>query len=438
MNSRKVITNAGWIIACRILQAILQLIVSMMTARYLGPSNYGLINYAASLVAFVIPIMQLGLNAVLVQEIINKEVSDGEIIGTALAMCMSSAGPCILGVILFVMTVNGDEQITIIVCALYCTVLLFQVFEVIQYWFQAKLMSKYTSMLSLVAYFLVSVYKICILVSAKNIYWFAVSNALDYLIIGIGLIILYNHFSDKTLKVSKTTAVRMFKKSRYYIVSALMVMVFTQTDRIMLKLMIGNAATGFYSAAVACAGMTGFVFTAVIDSARPVIFESKKMNNKIYEGKLVKLYSIVIYMSLVQSVCITIFAKYIIVLLYGSQYGTSVPVLRIIVWYTTFSYIGAVRNIWILAENKQRYLWIINASGAFMNILLNLILIPFGGITGAAWASLITQFFTNFLLSYMIRPIINNNGFIIKSLNPLCFTDTLKKLFKIMFDRFIG
>lgn len=230
----------------------------------------------------------------------------------------------------------------------------------------------------------------------------------------------------------------MFNKSRYYIASALMVMVFTQTDRIMLKLMIGNVATGFYSAAVACAGMTGFVFTAVIDSARPVIFESKKMNNKIYEEKLVKIYSIVIYMSLVQSVCITIFAKYIIELLYGSQYGTSVPVLRIIVWYTTFSYIGAVRNIWILAENKQRYLWIINASGAFMNILLNLILIPFWGITGAAWASLITQFFTNFLVSYIIRPIVNNNSFIIKSLNPFCFVDTLKKLFNILFNRFIG
>lgn len=428
METGKVVRNAGWIIICRVAQAILQLVVSMLTARYLGPSNYGIINYAASLVAFVVPIMQLGLSSILVQEIINREVSDGETIGTALSMCLLSAIPCVLGVGCFACIANAGETITIVVCSLYSMLLFFQAFEVIQYWFQAKLLSKYTSILSLIAYFLVSAYKVFLLITAKSIYWFAVSNALDYLIIAIGLLILFKKFGNEPFKFSKVTAVRMFNKSKYYIVSSLMVTVFAQTDRIMIKLMMNDAATGFYSAAVACAGMTSFVFIAIIDSARPSIFESKKNENESYEKNIIRLYSLIIYMAIVQSVVVTVFARIIINILYGNAYLESIDPLRLVVWYTTFSYMGSVRNIWILAEGKQKYLWIINLSGAGMNIVLNSILIPFMGIMGAALASVFTQFFTNFLVSYIIQPIAYNNSLIIKSLNPKYCIQILEKI----------
>lgn len=418
MNSVKVIKNAGWIIICRVIQAVLQLVVSMLTARYLGPSNYGLINYAASLVTFVVPVMQLGLNSILVQEIIEHNAPDGEIMGTALVMNFVSAITCIIGVIAFVSIANAGERMTMIVCSLYSILLVFQAFEVFQYWFQAKLLSKYTSIISLVAYFIVSIYKVWLLIYSKSVCWFAVSNALDYLLIAVGLIIIFKRLTHAQLSFSKQTAFRMIGKSRYYIVSALMVTVFAQTDRIMLKIMINDSATGFYSAAVACAGMTSFIFSAVIDSARPLILESKKSNNRSYEDNLIGLYSIITYLALAQSIAITIFAKYIVQVLYGSDYAASVPALQLVVWYTTFSYMGSVRNIWILAENKQKYLWIINLSGASINVFLNYLFIPNWGIMGASFASLVTQFFTNFIISYLIGPIKYNNTLFLKGLHP--------------------
>ena len=64
-----------------------------------------------------------------------------------------------------------------------------------------------------------------------------------------------------------------------------MVTIFTHTDRIMLKQMIDNAAAGYYSAAVSCAGITGFVINAIIDSFRPPIFEANKTNQDRFEKK---------------------------------------------------------------------------------------------------------------------------------------------------------
>ena len=210
----------------------------------------------------------------------------------------------------------------------------------------------------------------------------------------------------------------MFSKSKFFIVSSLMVTIFSQTDKIMLKAMMSEKEVGIYSAAVTCAGLTGFVFAAIIDSLRPAIFENKKTSQKAYEDSLVSCYSVVIYLSLAQSIICTVFSGLIINVLYGADYAASAEVLALVVWYTTFSHLGPIRNIWMLAENKQKYLWIINLSGALTNVALNAVLIPFMGVMGAALASLITQIFTNFIIGFIMRPIRPNNLLILKGCNP--------------------
>ena len=79
MQTNKVIKNATWIVVCRVIQAVLSLVVSMLTARYLGPSNYGIINYAAAVVAFVVPIMQLGFRNTLVNEFVKRPEKEGAV-----------------------------------------------------------------------------------------------------------------------------------------------------------------------------------------------------------------------------------------------------------------------------------------------------------------------------------------------------------------------
>lgn len=430
MNKNRVVKNASWIIGIQIVKSLLGLVISMLTARFLGPSNFGLINYAASIVAFVTPIMYLGLNGVLVQEIVNTPEKEGEILGTSVTMTFLSSLLCVIGVISFAAAVNRGERETVIVCALYSTLLIFQSLELLNYWFQAKLLSKYASGVALFAYAVISGYKIYLLAAHKSIYWFALSNALDYMIIVVGLFIVYKRLGGGRLRLNLSTARRLWGKSRYYIVSNMMIAIFAQTDRIMLKLMINDAATGYYSAAVACAGMTGFVFTAIIDSFRPLIFDDKKTDEIRYEKDMCRLYGIIIYLSLIQSLVITLFSDLIIKILYGAAYSASINALKLIVWYTTFSYLGSVRNIWILAENRQKYLWIINLSGALANVALNYILIPITGIMGAALASLVTQIFTNVIIGFIIRPIRYSNTLMLRALNPKEMTKAIKALIK--------
>lgn len=431
MIKNKIFRNISWIVGCRVVQAVISLIISMLTARYLGPGNYGLINYAASVVALVTPLMQLGINNVLVHELVEHKNEEGKIVGTALTMTFASALLCVLGVISFAMIANHGEKDIILVCALYSLLLVAQSVEITQYWFQAHYLAKYTAVTTLVAFGLVSIYRVVLLVMGMSVYWFAVSQAIDYFLIAVVLLVIYHKLGGQKLCFSFQTAKELFRVSRHYIISGMMVTIFAQTDKIMLKLMIDNEATGFYSTAVACATITGFVFVAIIDSVRPLIFESRKRSQEEFEKNLVRLYSAIIFLSLAQSVFMTLLAEPIIQILYGSAYLPSVNLLRLVVWFTTFSYMGSVRNIWILSEGKQKHLWKINLMGASLNIILNAITIPYWGAMGAAAASLITQFFTNVVTGMLIRPISYNNRLILRSLNPLVLwhlaTSVLKK-----------
>lgn len=410
--------NAFWIIACKIVQSLFALVINMMTARYLGPSNYGIINYAASLVAFAEPLVLLGQNSILVHELLKNPEDEGRTLGTSIVLSMISAVLCTAAVALFVRIANAGEQETILVCTLYSAVLIFKAMELIQYWYQAKLLSKYPSIVMLCAYLAVSLYRIILLIQRRSIYWFSVINALDIMLIALALLAIYRHFHGQKLCFSAGRARELLSVSRYFIVSTMMITIFAQTDKIMLKLMVGEEETGFYAAAVTCALLSNFVFSALFDSARPSILASKKTDQGSFEEKIICLYSVILYLSLGQGLFFFLLAEPIMGFLYGAQFAGAADILRIVIWYTVFSYAGMVRSIWILAEQLHRYLWVINLCGAGINILLNMLLIPISGAAGAAVASIATQFFTNVLLGFVIRPLRRNNVLMIRGLNP--------------------
>ncbi|MBQ8684060.1 MAG: flippase [Clostridia bacterium] len=403
MKDYRVVKNASWIIVCKVIEAVFHLSITMLTTRYLGPSNYGIINYAVSLVAFALPIMQLGLRNILINEFVNAPEQKGRTLGTALCMNFLSSLLCVVGVTAFSAIANPGDTETVLVCLLYSFCLVFQAVEVMQYWFQELLLSKYVSLSMLAAYVLMSVYQVIILLLHKNIYWFAVSEAIRHMIVAALLLILYRKKGGEKLSVSLAACRRMLSRSKHYILSNLMITIYAQVDKIMLMEMAGETVTGYYSAAYNCTYMTNFVFLAIVDSMRPGIFRSKLTSEETFEKKLTQLYAIVIWLSVAQSLVFTVFAPLIIRILNGVAYLPAVGMLQIVVWFTVFTHVGLVRDMWILTEEKQKYLWRINIFGAVFNVALNYFLIPALGGEGAAIASLLSQFITNVAMCFVFK-----------------------------------
>ena len=427
--NNSVLNNASWIVGCKIIQSLISFLIGTITARYLGPSNYGLINYAASLVAFVTPIMQLGFNETLVQEFVKEPEDSGKILGTSLVLNITAAIASIIGVCSFAIATNEKNSITTWVCFLYSLTLLFQATEMSVYWFQSQLLSKYTSVTSLIAHFIGAGYKAYLLISGKRVVWFALTHVIEACFISLALLILFRKYSKQRLSFSLQFGKTLFLKSRHYIISGLMVVIFQQTDKIMLKFMTGAEEVGFYSSSLTCMAITGFVFMAIIDSARPWVLQGKMSSDSEFSSRLKVLFSIVHFVSLAQSIVMTVFAKPIVSILFGQEYLPAANVLRVAVWYTTFGYMGTIRNIWILANDQQKYLPIVNLSGALLNVVANYALIPRFGSIGAAVASLMTQLFANFVICFMIKPIRESGMIILQSTNPKVLINVLKNIY---------
>ncbi len=411
----RIANNAAWIIICKGIQAVLGLAITMLTARLYGPENYGAISYAASLTLFVTPIAQLGFTSTLVGELVAHPSDEGEILGSAIVSSLISGALCVLGIWTFTRLTLPDEPTTILVCALYSLSLLAQSVELIQYWFQAKLLSKYVAVLTLMAYALVSVYQLIVLLTGKNMALYALSKGIEYAMIAVGLLVVFRRLNGGRLRASLRRCRSLLRQGGFYMLSGLMVVLLGQTDRIMIVNMLGEREMGLYSAAVVCANLAEFVFLAIIDSFRPVILEARQRKAEECETQMARLYAIVIYLALLQSIFIAIMAKPIIAIMYGFAYNESVKILRLLVWYTAFSYIGSARTIWIYAEGRQRLLCLMNFLGALVNICLNWILIPIWGVSGAAFASLVTQAFTNVILGWILPAMRRNNAILTRA-----------------------
>lgn len=391
----KEIINASWLIIGKIFQMILSLFVGLITARYLGPSNYGLVNYGTSYVALFSSFCTLGINSVIVKEFVDHPDEQGIALGTTIVLRIITAILSIITILSIVYIVDNGNETTIIVVALCSIGLIFNVFEIFNYWFQSRYQSKVTAMVALIAYSFTSIYKIILLIKKSDVKWFAFSTSFDYFIVAILLFYLYKKNNGQKLCFSKLKVKELLGKSYHYILAGMMVSIYGQTDKLMLKQMLDSASVGYYSTATTICGMWTFVLAAIIDSMYPTIIKLFNIQNiQAFEKKNRQLYCIVFYVSVGVSLIFFVFGEFIISLLYGKEYLQAVVPLKIITWYTAFSYLGTARNAWIVCENKQKYLKYIYISAAILNIIMNYIFIPFWGVAGAALASLITQILT--------------------------------------------
>ncbi len=394
---------------------LINLIVGILTARYLGPANRGLIDYATSYTAFFAAFCALGINSVLVKEFVDHPQKEGVIIGTTLVLRSISSFFSAIAILCIASIADAGETTTLLVVMLSCIGMLFQVFEVFNYWFQSKLQSKVTAIVSLIAYVVTALYKVVLLVSNQRVEAFAFATSLDYICIAVLLLFMYKRAHGGRLLFSWDYGKVILKKSCHFILPTLMVSVYGQTDKIMLKQMISNAEIGYYSIAVSTCSIWCFVLSAIIDSMYPSIMEANKIDEGLFKKRNKQLYAIVFYVSISVSFLFLFFGEPIIKIMYGEPYLPAVAPLRIITWYTSFSYWGMARNAWIVCKDRQKYLVYVYAASALANVILNIIFIPLWGASGAAVASLAAQIFTTLVVPFFIKDLRENSTMMVEA-----------------------
>lgn len=118
-----------------------------------------------------------------------------------------------IGIQLLIFLMNPGDKLLLWVAFLQSGMLLFQSFDLIEYWYQSRMEAKYISIVGLAAYFLTAMYKVALLILQKNVSWFAFSNTLDYILIAVMYLGLYRFRNKRKLIFRWNTVKELWKKS---------------------------------------------------------------------------------------------------------------------------------------------------------------------------------------------------------------------------------
>lgn len=384
--------NSYWIIGEQIFQMVLGLIIGMWSARYLGPSNYGTLNYTASFVSFFISFATLGMDGVLLKKIVSNPDIEGEYLGSCFVFRIVASFLSSIAIAIIIIILNPTEPIKLVLALIQSLQLAFKAFYTFDIWFQRYLKSRYTSIAKMLSSMLIALYKLFLLVTAKDIIWFAVANSLPDCCIGLILLLFYKKSHGPRLSFRLKTGMSILSESYHFILSDLMSAVCQYLDRVMIGWMLSDEDVGYYIAASTISTMWTFVPSSIIKSFRPMIMELKVQgNDSLYRKRLTQLFSVIIWIGIVFSLGVFLFSNIIVDVLYGKDYSVTVGPLRVIVWASAVSIISSTRSVWIICENKNQFVKYYILIGAISNTVLNFLLIPKNGITGAAIATLITE-----------------------------------------------
>ncbi len=399
----KFVGNTGWMMFKNIYSMILSLVVGSLSARYLGPSNYGLINYGSSIIAFFTTVSKLGMDAVVVSEMARSREKESIYLGSALLMRLVTSILSCFAVYGFVVVFEPKNTLLQVVTVLQAIAIIFQSTEVFYYWFQVRLEMKYVTIASIAALTVTAVWRISLLANEASVQWFALSATISALVSGVCITIFFIRKSRLKLYFRYADAKFLLGNSYHFIINGLAVTLYTQLDRIMLGKMVSEEAVGFYSAASTLAVMWEFVPTALINSARPILVKNHDDDKEVFMKRYQYLLLGITFLGIFVSLVFTFFGKFMVHILYGEKYFEAVPTLAVLIWSTSFAMIGTARGIWIVSERKNKYVKYFTFLGAIINTILNALFIPILGGVGAAMTTLMTQIFVSIVAPLLFK-----------------------------------
>ena len=389
--------NLSWLIFDKFFRATINILLSIILARSLGPESFGILNYLLAFLFLFTSLSSLGMNPILVNQIIkNKDRNNHITIMNAYYFRFIFS---LFNYLIFIFLINilNKNQIYLNYSLIIGIGIIFKSCEVFFSYFEAKSLSKYIVISQLVG-----------LISSAIIVFYVINKNLDYIYIYYALIldiilvfILINTFyylkiSTFFIRINLLVLKNIILKSFPVLISSLSIILYMRIDQIMINAIVDEYNLGVYSVSVRYIEIFHFIPKIIMISLLPILLLSKK-----YNLDLLKLNSVIFKLSLILMIFVFLSSDFLIPFIFSDIYIDSVATTKILSFSIIFVFFGVTNEHWYVSNNLQKYYAIYVFLGALTNALLNYILISKFGIEGAAYATIITYFLIIFIFDYL-------------------------------------
>lgn len=368
--------------------------VGVWIVRYLGPEQFGLLSFATAFVGLFGAFSALGLQEIVVRDIVRNPDCAPETLGTAAILQLIGAVAAYITVLVAIAYLRPGDVMVRTIVAIFGSTMLLKASEISVYWFESKVLSKYTVWVQNGVFLVFAAVKVILILEQASLIafvWIMLAEVVVMAIILFGVMSMSKHGLILTkLRVSTKRAKSLLKDSWPLLLSGISITIYMRIDQIMLGHMIGDESVGIYSAALRISEFWYFIPMVIVASTFPAILESKKHNENQYYARLQRVYDLMVVISVGLALPITFLPTSIVTLVLGEAYRDAGIVLSIHIWAAVFVFLGVASSQWYIAEGLQLLSLWRTITGAFVNVLLNLWLIPVYGAVGAAIATIIS------------------------------------------------
>jgi PST family polysaccharide transporter len=396
---QNIIANTGWLFFDKILRMGVGFFVGVWVIRYLGPARYGALNFAVAFVALFSVLATLGLDAIVVRDIVHSPSARDETLASAFILKLLGGCATLSLSIVAIAILRPKESLYWWLVGIAAIGTIFQSTDVIDYWYQAEVRSKYTVYARNAAFLIVAIVRIMLIVLRAPVVAFACAALCETILVSIGLLWI-SRFQGHSLKpylATMSCAKGLLRQSWPLFVSSIFVIVLMRIDQVMLGQIRGDKEVGIFSAALALSEIWYFVPMAITSSVFPAMVNAWKTDENLFYQRLRELYLLMVWLSLAVAIALTVFSGEIVLRLYGKEYQSAATVLSIHCWAGVFIFLGLASNMWYLMKQLNHYTLYRCVLGALVNVGLNLLLIPKYGAVGAAISTLLAQSAASYL-----------------------------------------
>jgi O-antigen/teichoic acid export membrane protein len=391
-NLVKIVDNIGWLFFDKVLRMGVGVFVGVWIARYLGPEQFGLLSFATAFIGLFGAIATLGLQGIVVRDIVRDPASKEKTLGTAAALLFVGGLISYSLILATIFWLRADDTLAKAIVAILGSIMLFKVSEVAVYWFESQVLSKYTVWVQNGVFLVFAAVKVGLILQGAPLIAFAWAMMAEVAVVAILLLVMLGLRGPRLrqLSVSAKRAKILLADSWPLLLSGIAIVIYMKIDQIMLGQMIGDEAVGIYSVAVRLSEIWYLIPTIIVASVFPALTKSHRENQPEFFARLQRLYGNLVKLAIVIAIIVTLLSSQLINLIFGSPYRDSAGVLSWHIWGSIFVFFGVAWSKWIVLEGLQRVSATMHLMSLIANILLNLMLIPSYGSLGAAAATTIS------------------------------------------------
>jgi polysaccharide transporter, PST family len=402
--ARPAAQNFAWLVADRGVRLSVGVIVSSWSARYFGVANFGLLSYATALVAIFAAIIPLGMDALVVRDIIRDESVAGHMIGTAMGFRGVTACACAMLSVLAVLALRPGEKVLLEIVSVLAVGFIAQTLESGELLFQARIQMRRLVVPRLALFLVMNVLKVGLIMAGLSVFLFASLTALEMIVSG-----LLSYFfvrralgSGYLLRFDLTRGWGLLRDSWPLAISGLAIIIYMKIAMIIVGSLMGNAAVGIYAAATRVPEASNFIPTVLGSSLLPGLIKNHELGAEFYDAALLRYFRINVLIAYGVCLPLSLGAPWIIKMLFHDAYMASAPVMAVYVWSAMFVFLGVARAQHLLNERLTGLSLLFSLAGLIVNLFCNFLFIPRFGVMGAAFATLfsysISALFSSFLV----------------------------------------